>query len=400
MVRVEEAEAIILAQVRDYGIEQVPFEQALGRVLAEDVRTDRDLPPFNRVAMDGIAIRYGAFAQGIRSFKIRATQAAGDRPLNIRSGEECIEIMTGAALPSTTDTIIRYEDVEMQDGMATVLVEEINEGQNIHAKGKDKRRHDIVAQANQFVSPAMIGIAAAVGVTALKVKKLPRLVLISTGDELVEVNQTPLPYQIRRSNSYTLNAALQPYGLQADMLHIPDDLEETKEQLAHCLKAYDVVLLSGGISMGKFDYVPQVLEELAVKKLFHKVQQRPGKPFWFGRHENGVLVFALPGNPASTFMCFTRYFLPWLEASLGVAQKKELCAVLDREVAFKPSLQYFLQVTLVIDQNGRLCATPLEGNGSGDFANLVEADAFLELPSEKSSFSTGEVYRVWPFKKK
>ncbi len=398
MIRVEEAEAIIQAQVRGFGIEQVPFEQAVGRVLAEGIRADRDLPPFNRVAMDGIAIRYEAFAQGNRSFKIKATQAAGDAPVDILSGGECIEIMTGAALPATTDTVIRYEDVMINDKVATVFVEEVKEGQNIHTRGKDRRRQDPVAQANQFVTPALIGIAAAVGATILKVKKLPKLVIISTGDELVAVEENPLPYQIRRSNSYTLSAALHPYGLQADMLHLPDELEETERQLDKCLKTYDVILLSGGISMGKFDYVPQVLEGLAVKKLFQRVQQRPGKPFWFGRHQNGALVFALPGNPVSTFMCFTRYFIPWLEASLGVTPERRLFAVLGSEVVFKPPLQYFLQVTLNVDQIGRICATPLEGNGSGDFANMVEADAFLELPAEKTGFKAGDVYRLWPIK--
>ncbi|WP_237717928.1 molybdopterin molybdotransferase MoeA [Pontibacter sp. BAB1700] len=297
MISVQEAEAIIQAQVRDFGTEQLPFEKTLGRVLAEDLRTDRDLPPFNRVAMDGIAIRYEDFATGTRTFRIKGTQAAGDSPIEISSPDECVEIMTGAALPLSVDTVIRYEDLEMQDGQATVKVDALQQGQSIHTQGKDRKQGEVVATANQTVNVALVGMAAAVGATQLTVKKLPRTVVISTGDELVDVNQNPSPYQIRRSNSYMVKAALEKYGLQADLLHIADDQSQLKARLQDCLERYDVLILSGGISMGKFDYVPQVLEELAVEKLFHKVQQRPGKPFWFGVHAGGAVVFALPGNP-------------------------------------------------------------------------------------------------------
>lgn len=397
MVTAQEAEAIIQKEVRGFGTENLPFTAALGRVLAEELRTDRDLPPFNRVAMDGIAISFAAFHQGVRSFKIAATQAAGDAPVTLPETAACIEIMTGAALPASVDTVIRYEDLEVSDGFARVLVSEIQKGQNIHAQGKDKKRHEVVAAAEQVISPGLIGMAAAVGATELTVKKLPKVVVISTGDELVPVDETPLPYQIRRSNSYMVQAALQKYHLYADLLHIPDEVEAIKQHLKECLAQYDVILLSGGISMGKFDFIPQVLALLDVEKLFHKVQQRPGKPFWFGKHPGGALVFALPGNPASTFMCLHRYFIPWLEACLGVV-RPPLHAALAQDFSFDPALQYFLQVTLQVSENGQLQALPLAGNGSGDFANLVEADAFLELPAAQAIFTAGEVFRMWPFK--
>ncbi|RAU81863.1 molybdopterin molybdotransferase MoeA [Pontibacter arcticus] len=397
MIKVEEAEAIIQAQARNYGVEVVPLEQALGRVLAIDLKADRDLPPFNRVAMDGIAIKYEAFKQGTRTFHINATQAAGDKPVEIYTLDACNEIMTGAALPTTVDTVIRYEDLEIKNGTATILTDEIKRGQNIHQQGKDKQAGDVVAPANKLIDAALIGVAASVGATELRVKTLPKVVVISTGDELVAIQDSPLPYQIRKSNTYTIQAALQKYKIEAELLHIPDDRQSIKQQLQKCLQKYDVIILSGGISMGKFDYVPEVLEDLEVKKLFHKVQQRPGKPFWFGKHANGVLVFALPGNPASTFMCLHRYFMPWLQKSIGLPEAK-VYAALSIDFVFEAPLQYFLQVSLSINPKGQLIATPLAGNGSGDFANLVEANAFLELPAEKSNFKQGEVYRVWPFK--
>jgi molybdopterin molybdotransferase len=398
MITVSEAEAIILAQAREYGTEHLPFDQALGRVLAEDLRADRDLPPYNRVAMDGIAINYAAYEEGNRTFKIWATQAAGDQPVELASIYNCIEIMTGAALPASADTIIRYEDVTIEDGAATLQTEDIRKGQNIHPQGKDRKKGETVAPAKQVITSALISMAAAVGATKLEVKKLPRAAVISTGDELVDVGDIPSPHQIRRSNSYAIKAALQTYALQVDLLHLPDNLQHMRNQLKECLELYDVLILSGGISMGKFDYVPQVLEELAVEKLFHKVQQRPGKPFWFGVHAAGAVVFALPGNPVSTYMCLHRYFVPWLKASLGIGSTAGIYGILGEDVAFNPSQQYFLQVKVEMEEKGQVVAIPLSGNGSGDFANLVEADAFLELPSTKTIFKAGEVYRLWPFK--
>jgi len=190
---------------------------------------------------------------------------------------------------------------------------------------------------------------------------------------------------------------LQQQGIEAGMLHVPDNPEITKKLIGECLQNYDIILLSGGISMGKFDYIPKALEELQVKQLFHKVQQRPGKPFWFGKHENGVLVFAFPGNPVATFMCLHRYFLPWLQSTLGLQAKFPAYAILDHDVYFQPELKYFLQVSLQVNHEGKLLAMPIEGNGSGDFANLADTNAFMELPIDKSEFKKGEVYRIYPF---
>ncbi|MEO6908972.1 MAG: molybdopterin molybdotransferase MoeA, partial [Abditibacteriaceae bacterium] len=262
MITVAEAEQIIQSQIQNYGTESVPLESSIGMVLAESLVADRDLPPFDRVTMDGIAIQFDAFEKGIRSFNIKATQAAGEPSVDISAEDECIEIMTGAALPETVDSVIRYEDIEIKEGMATVNVASITKRQNVHVKGEDKKQNDVVASAPQVISPALIGIAASIGEDKLSVNKLPRTVIISTGNELVEVNETPTPYQIRRSNSYTIKAALQQYSLHADMIHIPDDAEITRQEISRCLEEYDVILLSGGVSMGKFDYVPRVLEEL------------------------------------------------------------------------------------------------------------------------------------------
>ena len=404
MVTVAQAEKIILREARDYGLEQVPFQEALGRVLAEDLFADRDLPPTDRATMDGIAIQYAAFASGCRSFKIKATIAAGDPPVNIENPEECMEIMTGASLPVSVDTVVRYEDLKIDNGAALICTDAIKNGQNLHRRGQDKTAGSLIVKAHQKITPALIGILASVGKSEVMVKRVPRIVVISTGGELIAVDEQPTPHQVRRSNSYTVKAVLQQHGICAAVRHIPDDPEITGRELETCLANYDVIILSGGVSMGKFDYVPGALAALGVDKLFHKVQQRPGKPFWFGRSQgagqnNGKLVFAFPGNPVSTFLCLHRYFLPWLGLQLGAFGNSSNCyAILDENVTFTLPMQYFMQVKLKFNERGQVLALPVEGNGSGDFSNLTDSDAFMELPLERDEFKRGDVFPVWRFK--
>ncbi|ANH80525.1 molybdopterin molybdenumtransferase MoeA [Niabella ginsenosidivorans] len=397
MITVEQAEKTIQSQLRHFGVEEVFYETALGRVLAEHLYADRDLPPFNRSTVDGIAIKFSTYNDGLRSFKIKATQAAGENPVTITAKDDCIEIMTGAALDDSADTVIRYEDIDIADGIATIKNIEIKKGQNIHLRGKDKKQGDVVANAGRIITPPLTGLAAAVGKTKLWVKKLPRTVIITTGDELVNAEETPTPYQLRRSNGTVIKSVLEKYKINAQLQHWKDDAELISNQLARCLSNYDVLLMSGGVSMGKFDHVPQVLEELGVEKLFHKVQQRPGKPFWFGTQGNRTLVFAFPGNPVSVFMCLHRYFIPWLENTLGIQSQLQGYAVLQKDIYFPYPLQYFAQVKLDTSHQGLWQATPVDTNGSGDFSNLIYTDAFIELPLEKNEFKKGEVYKVWRY---
>ena len=398
MITVQEAEDIILSQVRDYGTEELPFEAALGRVLAENIICDRDLPAYDRITMDGIAVNYKAVEEGITSFKVKATQAAGDDPIQIEDLTECIEIMTGAALPVSTDTVIPYEQITIENGVAILASTTIKKRKNIHSKGRDRKENDIATNANTLIDASVINIAATVGKATLLVKTQPRILIVSTGNELVEVDETPGPYQLRRSNSFSIQAVLQQYALYADMLHLPDEPFTIENEISQALEEYDVLIFSGGVSAGKFDHVPKVLEEVGVHQLFHKIRQRPGKPFWFGAHDNGQLVFAFPGNPVSAFMCLHRYFLPWYRKTTGMTETRKIFAVLNEDLTFTPQLQFYMQVRLEFNDLGQVVATPLQGNGSGDLANLLESDAFMELPSDRNEFKKGDVYRVWPFK--
>ncbi len=393
MITVEEATQIVRSNSIDFGMEEIALLEAMGRILREPIVADRDFPPYDRVTMDGIAIRYEDFQRGQRQFGVKGIAAAGSPQQNFTESGMCTEIMTGAILPTGLDTVIRYEDVEISDGVATINMDEIKEKQNIHFKGEDRKQGDKILSPGNRLSSSEIGVCATVGKSTIKVSRLPKAIIISTGDELVEIDETPLAHQIRRSNAYMLQTALQKYQIDVDADHINDDFEEIVERLRSQLETYDLVLLSGGVSMGKFDYLPKALEALGVMNLFHKIKQRPGKPFWLGRKDD-TMVFAFPGNPVSSFMCFQKYFLPWLHTSLKSDPEPQPRAVLTEDVQFVSDLTYFIVVKLSYSERGELLATPLPGHGSGDLANLVDGDAFLELPRERNEFKKGEAFRV------
>ena len=397
MISVEEATRILLEHKIDVPNTLVPLEQALGRVLREDLVADRDFPPFDRVTMDGIAIHFDAFASGRRSFPVRAVGAAGAPQATLSDREGCVEIMTGAMLPEGADTVIRYEDLTMENGRATVGTEEVTRGQNIHRQGIDRQKGSIVVPSGRLLGSAEIGVAATVGRQHLRVAQFPPAIIISSGDELVDVYRTPLPHQIRKSNEHRLRATLRNWGIPADTAHLVDDPDIIRRRMEEFLGQYRVIIMSGGVSEGKFDFIPQALEALGVRRLFHKIRQRPGKPFWFGIHPQGTLVFALPGNPVSSFLCTLRYFHPWMLASLGLTRRQPY-AVLAWDLHFKPDLTYFAQVRLEYASDGTLTAIPAEGHGSGDLANLVDADAFIELPRGQDLFRKGEAYPVWIYR--
>ncbi len=398
MIAVNEAENIIFKQKISLKTEVIPIKDAVGRVLAEDLCADRDFPPFDRVMMDGIAVAYDSFSD--KSPMIAEGVAPAGKPQQmLQNLNHCLEVMTGAILPSNTDTVIRYEDLTIQNDKISINLSknELNKGQNIHKKGSDRKKGEIIVNKGTIISPAEIGIAATIGKENVKVSSKIRAIVIATGDEIIPIDQNPLPHQIRMSNVYTLQAALLQWGVDAEIIHLQDNQKLIEDSIATFIQNYNLIILSGGVSAGKFDFVPKALENLGMEKLFHQVAQRPGKPFWFGRANENCLVFALPGNPVSTFLCLNRYVKPWLMQQYQ-QKNTQYWASLSEDFQFKPNLTFFLQVKLIFSTNGILIAQPIEGNGSGDLANLVEADAFLELPQKTDFFEKGQSYRVYPFK--
>ncbi|GAB3756057.1 molybdopterin molybdotransferase MoeA [Spirosoma pomorum] len=404
MLPVADAFALTQQHLLTLPTETVSIDEANGRVLREAVLADRDFPPFDRVAMDGIAIRYADYQDGLREvgprkdgqriFQIAGTQFAGQPQQTLSDENTCLEVMTGSMLPQGADTIIRYEDVTIADGQATIKIEDVTKGQHLHFRATDRRAGDTLLPVGTRLSPAELAVAASVGQATLTVTTQPRVALISTGDELVDVTDKPLPYQIRRSNTYMLRAALASLGIQATLHHIVDNETTMTDRLAALLADNDVLILSGGVSAGKADFVPSVLAQLGVQQQFHQIKQRPGKPLWFGTTADKT-VFGLPGNPVSTVLCAYRYVLPYLKACLGIPTLPVRYAQLAQSVTFQPPVTYFVPVRLESASDGRLLAHPLPGSGSADFANLLDADAFMELPASQSTFESGSAFPIW-----
>lgn len=397
MIEVSEAVGTIIENTVSFGTEKIPLNDSLNRILKEDWFTDRPLPPYDRIAMDGIAINYATYDKGARQLPVVGMAAAGMQQQSLTDPDACLEAMTGAILPLGCDTIIPYEHIEIKDGHAH-LQQAVTKGQNIHFKGIDRNQGELVVRTNTQISAAEIGVGASIGKTMATVARLPKIMVISTGDELVDIDEVPLPHQIRRSNVYRIVTTLRAYGIQADTDHLTDDRTEIALALGDYLNTYDVIILSGGVSKGKFDFVPEVLMELSVEKLFHKIKQRPGKPFWFGQHPGGCTVFGFPGNPVSSFLCYHRYFKTWLEVSLSDKTPVFPRAVLAADVHFKPDLTYFLEVKISYNEQGQILAYPVKGNGSGDLANLSDADAFIELPRGQDVYLAGGVYSIYRYR--
>lgn len=399
MISVSDAARIVLESVPPLPVEDCPLAGAHGRVLREPVRADRDLPPFDRATLDGIAIAHAAFAGGARVFRSEAVQAAGMIRKTLVHADTCIEIMTGAVLPSGCDAVVPVEDIvateksfEIRAGAAVVA------GQGVHRQGSDAPKGGTLIEAGARLGSPAIAIAASVGMATLRTSQLPRVAVVATGDELVEVESRVADHQIRRSNDHAIRAALMAFGCpKVDRFHLRDVAHEVEKSLREVLVRYDWVIVSGGVSKGQRDFLPSALAAVGVQRRVHGVAQRPGKPFWFGVTPKGMPVFALPGNPVSALTCLHRYVLPALERAAGLQSAPVRRVALAKAVTFTPPLAWLLPVRLSSAPDGRLLAEPDPSNTSGDFAGLVGTDGFVELPADQSEFPAGTVapFRAW-----
>lgn len=392
MITATEAQRIVIDQSVDFGSQQVSLNQAVGYILDEQVFADRDFPPFHRVAMDGIAINSMAFKSGQREFTIETIAPAGAPQQTLKNYLNCIEVMTGAILPHNTDTVIPVEQIEIKNNLAHLNIEQLKPSQNIHLQGVDCQKEALLLPKGKKITIADIGLLATVGKESVRVKNIPKVAILSTGNELVEVNQKPLPHQIRKSNVHQIGAFLHQWHITPHFFHLPDDLTQITQKLEQILNQFDVLILSGAVSKGKFDYLPDALQSLGVKQLFHRVAQRPGKPFWFGKSNANSVVFAFPGNPLSTFVCMYFYLQPWLNKSLKLQKQPIAFAQLTETINFKPELTYFLPVKIEVNQQGILLAKPVSNSGSGDLTVLSKANAWLILPPNQQDFLEGQAY--------
>jgi len=392
-----DADRLIGEHLQCLPIESLPLAQCAGAVLRENIYAERDQPPFDRVAMDGVALHSRAVSSGTRSFRIQATQAAGDAPLQLGAATDCIEVMTGAVLPGGCDSVVPVEELAIAQGRADLAAHvSVAPWQNVHRRGSDTRQGTLLLCSGQRLHAPEIAIAASAGMARVRVSSQPMLVIISTGNELIEPGEPLLEHQVRRSNAYAILGALREHGFQrvADD-HIRDDAHELRERLRFHLETHDVLVLSGGVSMGRYDLVPAALAELGVRTVFHKVAQRPGKPLWFGVASSGAAVFGLPGNPVSTLVCLTRYVLPALRSSQGQGPAAAQRIALAAPFTVTPPLTYFLPARLEQDEWGREWAHPAPTNGSGDFTALAGTDGFVELPPGPNTYAKGFVTRLY-----
>ncbi|HVS96084.1 MAG TPA: molybdopterin molybdotransferase MoeA [Puia sp.] len=406
MIDIHQAREIVFSQARSFGREEVPLDQAFGRVLSETISADRDYPPFPRATMDGYAVRYADLESGIRQFRVAAVVYAGGKT-DVRLGTgDCYKIMTGAAVPSSADVVIRRENVTGDaDGMTLLsspadplpagvlpvppdLSFPWRPGQNIARQGEDLRSGDVVIGGNCRCEPAVMGLLATLGRTRVTVERLPRIGLLTTGNEVVPVGAPVGPTEIRNSNRWQLEAALRKEGIvPAVCAHSPDDpgimLAQVRSMLAN-----DVLILCGGVSAGDADHVPPVLEAAGVKRLFHKIAIRPGKPTWCGLSPSGGMVFALPGNPFSTFVNMTLLIQPFLQVCYGLRPPEPLGIPLAAERKKRSPLDEFFPVAI---QGKSVRAETVRLNGSGDIRLGREANALAMHPANCGDLPAGSV---------
>jgi molybdopterin molybdotransferase len=378
MITVQEAEHLIKIHWSTTGSEEIALESCTGKVLAESIYADRDYPPTDRVMMDGIAINKKAYDQGVRKFPIAGVAAAGRAPLNLENIETCIEVTTGCPLPNGADLVVPYEELCIQNGVAEIMIDKSRKVRDcVHPRGSDCHAGKLVLASGTKLKGIHLGILASFGYTKVLVKKSPKIKVIATGNELVPIHQKPQPYQIRQSNVYALRASLVSYGYcNVTIDYIPDVPEVIKSHYQVNAQAYDWLIYCGGISQGKYDYLPRIWQSMGVVQYIRGVQQKPGKPMCFGvDYENKTLVLGLPGNPVAALVCLHRYFL----------NRGRFYGRLQQSMTLPSGVTYFVPVNI----NTKHELMPILPQNSGDFVALANSDGFVELPHSQQ-VCTGE----------
>ena len=380
LITVNEAAEIIHSNLpQSTQTESTPLSEAYGRYLSEPITADRPLPPFDRVMMDGIAIRHSVWTLGKRNFPVAATQAAGAPPIDHNDVNSCIEVMTGGVLPNGCDCVIPVEEIEMREQTAHIRDGYTPQSsQHIHRTGSDTTEGEILLPAGQCLHAPELAIAASCGAISLLVTALPRITLISTGDELVAPEETPLTHQIRRSHATALHASISSRKLgNINECHVPDDPNLLKEALQKALQESDIIVLTGGVSRGKYDYVAPVLKELLGEPQFHGIAQRPGKPMAFWANGQHPPVFALPGNPVSVMACAARYLFPAIMHMLKGSRTKPDTLPAHGSFNCPPHFTGLISCRM---ENGTLHLLP--PTNSGNFLSLAGTHGIAELPGK------------------
>lgn len=380
---------------------EVALKKAAGLVLRKAVKSDRPLPPFNRSAMDGYAVKCADFKNGSANLTVIGVLEAGSQWKGRLKRGESIKIMTGAPLPDGAEAVIKVEQSRRTGSEVELTQPRIEKWLNVHRKGADCKKGELLLDSGSFLTPGAMGVAAAVGQTNPTVTRQIVVTVITTGSELVPAHRTPSPSQIRESNSYLLMGRLAGISwVKARYAGtVRDDPEKFRQVITGAIKKSDLVIVTGGVSMGDTDYTYRVLKKIGVKENFHKAAIRPGKPLWFGK-KGGTIVFGLPGNPVSVAVTFHEFVMPALRKMAGIsdggALPMSVTLPLAAPVKKKHPLREFRIASLV--NGGRAVAAVSSYQGSGDFVSAAKSDGVIVLPEQAKELKAGTFVEFHPWK--
>jgi len=387
MITVDQAKQIILDNITILDPQKIPLQDTLGHVLAADVYASVDIPAFRQSSMDGYAIK---FESALKTYTLVGEMAAGTtQSIKIAHGETS-RIFTGAPLPEGADTVVMQEKIHLLANQITVEDPKIAKGLNVREKGAEIKAGVLAMQVGSLLTPAAIGFLAGIGISAVEVFPMPKVTIVLTGNELQQPGK-PLAFgQVYESNSYSLSAALKLEGIQhIEVLWVNDNLESLTETLQVALNQSDVVLLTGGVSVGDYDFVIAAAEKCGIAQKFHKIKQKPGKPLFFGT-QNRKLVFGLPGNPSSVLSCYYNYVLPAIKALSNLPNSvAEVEAELETDYEKPTGLTHFLKG---IYANGK--AKPLNAQESFRLSSFAHSNCLIRLREDQQYFVAGEKITV------
>ncbi len=391
MLSVKEAKQILAQHISKRTSVEVLLQQSLNKVLAADVKALVDVPPFNNSAMDGYAFLY---QQEKSSYEVVQSVQAGDHSKRNTSANEAVRIFTGAALPNGCDTVIQQELCSLADGIVTFDVSKIRQGVNVRLCGSQNIKDEVIIKAGSIIRPGTIGLLASAGVTSVSVYETPSVGIIVTGNELQENGTQLKDGHIYNSNEPAIRALIESTGIKnCNSCHVADDKELLTDKVCKYLTDNDVLILSGGVSVGEYDFVHEALQYAGVEDLFYKVKQKPGKPLLVGK-KNHKLIFALPGNPAAVISCFYQYVRPCLLGMIGFGNTflPDSIMPLASDVSVKKGLTYFMKAK---KENNKL--TILSGQDSFNLLPFAEADCLIAVDEGVEFLPAGSMVEVYNF---
>ena len=388
MIQVNEALTIVAENSSKMPLQKKAVSKALGYVLAETVYSPIAMPPFRQSAMDGYAFIHSEKQQ----YDVVSSSQAGDHSNIKLKNNEAIRIFTGAFVPDDADTVVMQEHVMATDN--SILITRMPEQfANVRAKGEQINKEEVVFESNTLITPAAIGFLACLGIAEITVYKKPKVAILVTGNELVKPGKKLPKGKIYESNSVMLQAALQTIGInKTKVFKVKDNLKATKKALKEILTEFDVVLISGGISVGDYDFVKEALLENDVEELFYKINQKPGKPMFFGKKEE-TLVFALPGNPASSLTNFYIYVCPAIKNKMGFSEihKTKIIRKLNSDLVNNTGKTLFLKA-----KYDETTVTVLDGQSSAMLNTFAVANSLLIVPEDVEKYKKGQLVTLLP----